>query len=595
MQVTNRDSSNKVKHVIGDGRSLLSSAISALKQQPVSSSIPPATVEIVLVNKKKKEQGRVTMLCELIPVVQPSGSGAPAITAAGVGTSPNSAGNSPNAISDSSSIRNFNLRIRKIQARNLINVERIGKNDPFVELKVGDNDLGKTPALKDTGSEGIWVYPDSDATQMKISGTKQFLETTSLSIKVFDENTMLSHGFIGEATVSLSSSVAAVGASGFGEYVLSLQLKDKGKDTGNVDITIGVAAELSTQQSKASANSGSSVVGLTANKDKPPFEEGELRINWINCRDLKNVETMRLMDDENDPYVNIRLGSWETRTEVINNGGSNPSWKDLYFKTDVTSDMIINESVKVQVYDHNISGAVLIGSADMALYKAMDPDNIGREVSLDVNLHDSKGKQVGTATFGVILKRHQAAVSKDAPIAEGFTDGLLLVTKINAYKLKNTELIGKQDPYVKLIYDTAPFQRTIHQDNAGASAVWNFLRLSFEVSARSLLSIPLRVEVWDYNVSGDTKIGTGDISVRSVASALDTDKELEVNLVASDGKSEAGLVVLTCKVIKKIAKVDTSLKVSIPDGLLGAVTITRITVSDAQNTEWIGKQVGISV
>jgi Ca2+-dependent lipid-binding protein len=553
----------------------------------------------------KKDQGKVVMQCELVAVPANTAAAASGGAKGGaVGSIQNSSavGGSAKDVAATAGAVNlaavdeFSLRIRKIQARSLANAEMIGKNDPFIELKVGEIMSWKTNTLKDSGSEGIWVYPDTDASQMIIPGSRTALQTATLAIKVYDENDLRSNQLIGEAQAPLAAAISAVSPSGFGEFILPFQLKNKGKDAGTVEITIGVAAVLPSSMQKPSADGskpGASSKSASGGEiaSGPPFDEGELRINWIKCFDLKNVEKMSFMGDKNDPFVALRLGSWEAKTETLDGIGSNPEWENLYLKTDITADIISDEQLKIQVFDANTTGAVIIGSADAVLYNAVATENLGKEVELSVILKDAKGATTGRAVIGVVVKRHEAQASKDVPIAEGFTNGLLVVTKITAIGLKNTELMGKQDPYIKLIYGQAPPLRTITQDNAGAAATWDFLDLNFEVSAETLISTPLTVEAWDENSLKDTKIGSGSISVRRAGSKLENPVELEVDLVGSDEKSAAGTLVLTCKVVKKAPKADLSAKVAVADGLTGIVTVTRVTVTDVKNTELIGKQV----
>ena len=69
MEVTNRGKKNEVKAVVGVGKISLSSAITALKQQPLSVPAGPVGVEIPLsAPSTKKDQGKVLMRCELVAV-----------------------------------------------------------------------------------------------------------------------------------------------------------------------------------------------------------------------------------------------------------------------------------------------------------------------------------------------------------------------------------------------------------------------------------------------------------------------------------------------------------------------------------------------
>ena len=493
------------------------------------------------------------------------------------------------------SAKNFTLRIRKIEARNLQDVEMLGKNDPFVILKIGDIWNGKTDSLDNTGAVGDWVYPDSDSSQMVINMTRSVMETAKMQISVFDENTFKKHGHIGDAEQDLSSLISTVAPLGYGEAVLNFDLiNPKGKPSGVVSIVFGVQVDVSKpKKTMTSSSDGKVDEGSGEELNSAPFDAGILHIKRIKCFDLKNVEKMAFMGDQNDPYVVLRLGSWDDETERIDGGGANPLWEYMNMKTDVTSDIIAFEKLKVQVYDHNsASKDVLIGSADATLYHAITNEKLGTDVDVTVILKDEKQKTVGRVVLGIEVRPHDgAADSKNAPIAEGFKSGLLQIVRIRAFNLKNTELFGKQDPYVQLSFGTMKPQRTITQDNAGSAALWDFLDMSFPVSFDSLCNTELTVEAWDDNNTGDTLIGSGTVSVRKVGSVLDKEVELDIPLVGKDGKSAAGQIVLYCKVIDPPPEVDPVLKEEIEDNLEGKVRISRVTLTDVVNTEFFGKQV----
>ena len=133
----------------------------------------------------------------------------------------------------------FVLRVSKIHAQGLINVELFGKNDPFVELRVGELPVWKTIALQDTGSEGLWVYTDVDKSQFKISGTLNTIESLPMNIKVYDENKMIDNKLIGQCDTTFQGIRNFTRSTG--EYIRSYILKDmKDKVAGVVDITFTV-------------------------------------------------------------------------------------------------------------------------------------------------------------------------------------------------------------------------------------------------------------------------------------------------------------------------------------------------------------------
>jgi Ca2+-dependent lipid-binding protein len=557
----------------------------------------------------KRQQGKLTMR-----VQDPNSTSNPQIAT----TQPQRSITAPDAISDNQSALkretrdspqksgDIVLKIRAITASNLANVELIGKNDPFVTLKVSDFFQGKTSTSHETGSSAQWTYADSDASQMVICTNLENLSKASMEVEVYDENTKFrSNVLIGKGEIRLDVIKSQLNAAGGCEMKLSSPIVDlKGKTSGNVDITIGVqmaptAGEARTQSSDKALSATSNEIFATPISNKSPatteFDAGTMKITRISCFDLKNVEKMSGFGDQNDPYVRISYGSWVGRTEAIDGGGSNPKWEYLDFALDVTADQVKFENLRVQVFDKNISGDVMIGEGEALMFSLASSDKIGKESEISVSIKDQKQNITGRVVLAVTLKPLEKTESTELKIAPGFVRGVLNVFRIATFDLKNTELMGKQDPYVKLLHgQSVPFKTVVKQD-AGSTAMWDFLDFKNIVTVDTLSKNPLHIEVWDSNVSKDRLIGTAEINVTKAATAIGQEFEFPASLVGKDGKSQAGRAVIFCKITEETAKVDESSHVEIPDNLSGLLRIKRLTLSGVKNTEIVGQQVRYSI
>ena len=73
---------------------------------------------------------------------------------------------------------------------------------------------------------------------------------------------------------------------------------------------------------------------------------------------------------------------------------------------------------------------------------------------------------------------------------------------------KDVELFGKQDPYVKIVYNNKKIKTKVKQD-AGKHAIWN------ETFSLDILNYhkPLKLEVWNKNMASDDLLGSVDTTV----------------------------------------------------------------------------------
>jgi hypothetical protein len=143
------------------------------------------------------------------------------------------------------------VKIRSISLKNLPNVERLGKNDPYVTLSFGDSNganisisdssgiwRAETTVQENAGSSAHWIYGDGKVSmQFLVSGVDASKYKLSVSVKEY--NKFQEHGDLGITEMSISS-ILIVGTS----HVLtgSLQNKTGTSNGGTIEMVFDVSA-----------------------------------------------------------------------------------------------------------------------------------------------------------------------------------------------------------------------------------------------------------------------------------------------------------------------------------------------------------------
>ena len=118
-----------------------------------------------------------------------------------------------------------------------------------------------------------------------------------------------------------------------------------------------------------------------------------------------------------------------------------------------------------------------------------------------------------------------------------FQEGLISVFKIQCFNLKNAEIMGAPDPYIRVRVGTYA-ERTYTIQNGGCNALFEPLDTKLTVTAETLRSNKIEFEVWDENskldARGDVMIGKGSRSLDDVT-VLEEIVELSIPLTDTKG------------------------------------------------------------
>jgi C2 domain len=132
------------------------------------------------------------------------------------------------------------------------------------------------------------------------------------------------------------------------------------------------------------------------------------------------------------------------------------------------------------------------------------------------------------------------------------TPYIVSITRIICKDLKNVDMgsvswsgfqAGSNDPYVKLTYGSW-FDKTEHQEDAGADAEWDNLTISFKSTESTIRKNELKIEVYDYNSTlSHAFIGEAQLSLDPLIDAVAQEKNFLFSLIDKK-KKRAGQVTL---------------------------------------------------
>jgi hypothetical protein len=452
------------------------------------------------------------------------------------------------------------VQVHKISLSSLLNTEWMGKQDPFVKIIINGTTL-QTGAMDNAGTEAVWDHLD-----LNCNITKEQLQSDNLELQVWDRNNT-GNTLIGKAVLRLAKVGVEIGKP----VELSCELRNDSKKAKN-------------------PSAGNAIIVMSAHPPEkvilPPslnipsdFQEGTIELLSIQAFGLTNTELI----GKPDPFVVVKIGkSFEYKTPTFKDSSSNLLWNDLGVRTTVTPQQIPDGSIDFSVFDENsVRKNHLIGSGSVPLRRLVS--RLRKEQEISVNLLDAKGKSTGRLAVKAIMSDTIPSEAKKLP--EGFKSGILRIVRVRSFDLRNTELVGKQDPYVKLKLGSWS-ARTYTQDDMGGDCLWDYLDLRVDVTADELTSgnVSLLVEAMDDNVSFDTSIGTQSISLQRVRT-VGEEVEESVELLDSN-KKPSGRLSVWMVLEERPPEVEPDVSPTFSNGYL---QIKRICVFDLANREWFGK------
>jgi hypothetical protein len=304
------------------------------------------------------------------------------------------------------------FKVSRICGFNLRNTELMGLPDPYVVLKFGAW-TEKTYTQDDAPGDVTWNFLTIGCDVLRDAVSSQMLEVVA-----WDENKGLPHVQIGSGTVSLLKAAAHLGD----EVELKVKLADaQGKPSGKIVIY------------------GTLAVPQPIAELPDTFVQGSLKVKRVSVFGLKNSEMLGL--SKGDPYMRLKLNSFQADTKVLSNAGENPAWKSLDFETTVNVRAVKAGELVVEAWEKNsLFSDKLLCTCELPLKLA--GGKLGQEVELIGKLKTINGEDRGTVNVLVQLDPVAALSAPDLGLPEGFTVGSVEITKVQALGLQNKEIFG---------------------------------------------------------------------------------------------------------------------------------------------------------
>ncbi|ORX79169.1 hypothetical protein K493DRAFT_321089 [Basidiobolus meristosporus CBS 931.73] len=356
------------------------------------------------------------------------------------------------------------LKVNVRSARNLKNLELIGMSDPYVVLRCnGRAELART-SVKDNTVNPVW-----DETYYILLHSI----ADALNLEIYDKEDVQKDRSLGTVSFDLSS----LSDSPEQSDILGKVIREGGKQCGELLYDVSYFP----------------VVPPIKNEDgtESPVESnsGVLKVFIHQAKDLPSSNAYGVVKLNNNSIL---------KTQVIKKK-SNPLWEK-------SIEMFISDKESavfgVDVLDESaFTTDPVIGNFNVSLAEAIERNSENPWY----NLNGSSGKvRMSFVWRPVVIKGGVLSAGRLAPPI-----GAVRLELISAKKLKNTDLIGKADPYVIVSVANKQKARTeVIEDNL--NPIWNETHFIGVRNPRE--TFVLEVYNWD-NYSKDTLMGSTSINV----------------------------------------------------------------------------------
>lgn len=360
----------------------------------------------------------------------------------------------------------------------------IGKMDPYVKAWLGSQEF-RTKTASSQGKHPRW------------DETKTFSVTNEqeLRLECWDYDTIGKDDLIGKGEVNLNA--LPPGASSLDVPLTYGNNKSAGTIRLEFNYVVAGGVQGAVMQGNQALSARMHPDGKAA---AAGLGGGTLEAKIISASLTHDTELMGQMD----PYFKVFLGTSEKRTRVIKRGGKRPVWDQT-----LTFPMAGEEMIRFECWDEETLGMDdSVGSGSFNI-RTLPPGKTKVEVPLKFQgqsagvLHVEFTKILpGTSAQGAtalkagpsnLAPRELGAVADRA----GMASGTLMLRLISAMLSRDTDPLGKMDPYIK-IFVGGEEKKTTTARGHGRKPRWNE-SFTFKVAAND----SVRFEIWDYDTIGD--------------------------------------------------------------------------------------------
>jgi hypothetical protein len=217
----------------------------------------------------------------------------------------------------------------------------------------------------------------------------------------------------------------------------------------------------------------------------------------------------------------------------LSNGGQNADLLPHAIDGEPVWMELLSDSLEVTLMSRN-PNAPEFGFAEVRLTDICKYENVLHKVNVYASIKDrARGW----------LEKDAALVILELFYGPRFAGGMLVMEVVAADLLRNTEVVGKMDPYVVIRYGGKDSKTSV-KSNAGKKPQW-FERFSFPVSE---INGRMELRVMDRDFTKDDEVGRASFSLRELGllSARETPRTLEL-VYSKNGKNPEPAGVLHIK------------------------------------------------
>ena len=177
------------------------------------------------------------------------------------------------------------------------------------------------------------------------------------------------------------------------------------------------------------------------------------------------------MFGKQDPFIQFTYDNKVYKTKTQDDAGKHANFNETFMLKDLAKQ--INNALKLDTYDEDPTGVDYLSS--IKPIKFADLVKTSNVQEFHVDHFDNKGKKAGDITFStryIWAEPDPPIVKRDEKRKPMNKKCKLDVTIIDATFLKDADMFGKQDPFIKFKYGRGEFATTV-KDDAGKYAEWN--------------------------------------------------------------------------------------------------------------------------
>ena len=232
---------------------------------------------------------------------------------------------------------------------------------------------------------------------------------------------------------------------------------------------------------------------------KPLNPNCSLKLTIVEASFLKDADFF----GKQDPLIKFQHRGREFRTTTAEDAGKHAVWNEVF----PLEDLDPNGQLVLAAYDEDPTGLDWLGQIKPVATQDLIKDQKERQHNLD--LFDKKDKKAGN----LIFKTQYTWAEPDPPLAKRDPQLKPLNKKctleikiVDATFLKDADLFGKHDRYIKFAYGRGTFETTV-KDDAGKYALWNETFTLGNIAAQVQAGGSLVLEAFEKDLASSDFLG----------------------------------------------------------------------------------------